>query len=541
MKIRITSLNGLKMLALTLLLVCSVDVFAQSQADGKAYKRNIITPQNYETATSLDDWANNEHKSVGYLITKDRPNTGDGEYVYGAPYYAFAIINTPPAYKPLALLQDAGSGYVDSSVKEKGYNVEFDFQMFSGVLPNELSKLIVACNGNKDSSNDQNYIFSLSQQRANTYQWNLIWHVGDTSNQNVDTVHLDKAWYHVKIAVTNNKATYTISYNNNIIENGSGELNLNGIPSPSSIIMQNHGGYLYFDNFEAYDYVTERQPTTPTIKLVEKQARSRKYSISFSNGDELYYQLPGEETYTKYTGNGNSVDVTITQDGTLSAYTVYGPSRSASASEVVSLSPATIEIGSEVEMASFSSAYPVRVPNDVYIYYANMNNAISPDYTTVTVSRIKGSNVIPANQGVFLYKKGGGMVSLDYDDVSGTDASSYTGNVLTGTCDGTFTVQNENEIYGLSKHLYQGKRYIASIASGAVIGPNKAYANFAALMSQLGGARLNIAFDDETTGINFINIDDTRMINNIYNLNGQQVGKSYKGIVIKDGKKYINK
>ena len=44
-------------------------------------------------------------------------------------------------------------------------------------------------------------------------------------------------------------------------------------------------------------------------------------------------------------------------------------------------------------------------------------------------------------------------------------------------------------------------------------------------------------------GIENIEADKAKAVNNgkIYNLSGQQVGKNYKGVVIKDGKKLINR
>lgn len=47
--------------------------------------------------------------------------------------------------------------------------------------------------------------------------------------------------------------------------------------------------------------------------------------------------------------------------------------------------------------------------------------------------------------------------------------------------------------------------------------------------------------DNETTGINLIENNSNVSNNAIYNLAGQKVDASYKGIVIKNGKKYLMK
>lgn len=56
------------------------------------------------------------------------------------------------------------------------------------------------------------------------------------------------------------------------------------------------------------------------------------------------------------------------------------------------------------------------------------------------------------------------------------------------------------------------------------------------------GAQVALIFDDgETTSINSINTQHQTSNTQCYNLAGQKVSDSYKGIVIKNGKKYINK
>ena len=47
--------------------------------------------------------------------------------------------------------------------------------------------------------------------------------------------------------------------------------------------------------------------------------------------------------------------------------------------------------------------------------------------------------------------------------------------------------------------------------------------------------------EDSSTGINGIDADAADDNTPIYNLSGQKVTKSYKGVVIKNGKKYMQK
>ena len=46
---------------------------------------------------------------------------------------------------------------------------------------------------------------------------------------------------------------------------------------------------------------------------------------------------------------------------------------------------------------------------------------------------------------------------------------------------------------------------------------------------------------EDTDGITAIETIDRDGTHRLYDLNGRQVDESYKGIVIKDGKKYLNK
>ena len=66
-------------------------------------------------------------------------------------------------------------------------------------------------------------------------------------------------------------------------------------------------------------------------------------------------------------------------------------------------------------------------------------------------------------------------------------------------------------------------------------------ANNAIQPSSTTNAKIHIMIDNETTGINLIENNSNVSNNAIYNLAGQKVDASYKGIVIKNGKKYLMK
>ena len=82
-------------------------------------------------------------------------------------------------------------------------------------------------------------------------------------------------------------------------------------------------------------------------------------------------------------------------------------------------------------------------------------------------------------------------------------------------------------------------------SAAGTLAAGKAYLQIpTAQMPTAPGAKLYIVFDGETTGISTLdNFTISPFDNNapMYNLAGQRVNKSYKGVVIVNGKKYINK
>ena len=82
--------------------------------------------------------------------------------------------------------------------------------------------------------------------------------------------------------------------------------------------------------------------------------------------------------------------------------------------------------------------------------------------------------------------------------------------------------------------------YKVNTTAGNDMGTNTAYLKVATSV----GARASYWFDGETTGINALeNLTNSQMDNNapMYNLAGQRVNKSYKGVVVVNGKKMLNK
>ena len=179
------------------------------------------------------------------------------------------------------------------------------------------------------------------------------------------------------------------------------------------------------------------------------------------------------------------------------------------------------EVDATSSLTSFCSTSTVTVPEDVIIYIATANDA-----NTVTLNRVD-TKVIPANTGVILYSAVTGAKTLT---VGGTaDASLYASNIFKAA---TSAVTAGDNTYALVK----GKQGFAKVKAGVTIPAGKAYLEITA------GSKLAINFGGETTGISKVATEQTASENSaMYNLAGQRVSNSYKGIVIRNGKKFINK
>lgn len=104
----------------------------------------------------------------------------------------------------------------------------------------------------------------------------------------------------------------------------------------------------------------------------------------------------------------------------------------------------------------------------------------------------------------------------------------------------SFTVNDDgSDYYCYGLHLVGENAQFAKIKNGQVIPAQKA---FLMVGKSVGARELSIAFGDETTSISNLNANGNLNDNATrYNLAGQKVSDSYKGIVIVNGKKYINK
>lgn len=151
---------------------------------------------------------------------------------------------------------------------------------------------------------------------------------------------------------------------------------------------------------------------------------------------------------------------------------------------------------------------------------------LTVDETNKTVTAKAFTGVVPA----------GGAVL-----VKGDASKAYTLTPATTEGDATFATdlktgatKADGTQYGFTSK--SGTPAFAQVVSGQDIPAKKGYI----VLNGASAAKYSICFDDEATGIQTIEAASAANAA-MYNLAGQRVDKAYKGIVIVNGKKYLNK
>ena len=178
----------------------------------------------------------------------------------------------------------------------------------------------------------------------------------------------------------------------------------------------------------------------------------------------------------------------------------------------------------------YSGTNAYKVPNGVTAYTGVVEeDASNPDASVLKLIAIEGGviPIIPADEAVIL-KATQSQIYLPYTTETGTKS---TDNQLSGTDEAMTLGANDYALSlgqnGVGFYLWDGKP----------IGANKAYLK----LGSVGVKALIFQFEDgETTGI-LKPVMDEKKDSPAYNLNGVRVNDNHKGIVIKNGKKYVVK
>ena len=172
--------------------------------------------------------------------------------------------------------------------------------------------------------------------------------------------------------------------------------------------------------------------------------------------------------------------------------------------------------------ATFAPDQDVTIPSEVEAYAVTSINADE----TVTLTSI--ASTIPAGEGVVLK---GGEGSHDFAGILfPNEADAVSGNYLVGVLQDK-TVE-PGSVFTLGEQA--GKAGFV-IEQGTTVPANTAY-----LEAPEGSTATFLAFDTDPSSIESINVD-VEASGDTYNVLGQKVDASYKGIVITKGKKFVKR
>lgn len=175
------------------------------------------------------------------------------------------------------------------------------------------------------------------------------------------------------------------------------------------------------------------------------------------------------------------------------------------------------------------------LPEGVTAYAVKSNN----DGKAQLVKVAEGGQVIPGGQGYLLSTAKENGFYLTPSD--GEAVAAPAENLLMGSDEAHTFNKAGYKYYILGKSGSDFGFYWQKGTDGTRVN-NAAHKAFLRVPTSSGAKFLSFTFGEETTGINGITAGDAEQDDTaLYNLAGQRVAKGYKGLVIKNGKKYLVK
>ena len=230
---------------------------------------------------------------------------------------------------------------------------------------------------------------------------------------------------------------------------------------------------------------------------------------------------------TLKTGSGSVWVLSASEEGNVTvSYTPSSNSATISSTKEATIGSAGYITYSNGEKCTISGATA---------YRASVNNT-----STVTLAEMDAATVWPEGEGMILKGNNGDVVTIHSVD-GNTSASSIGNNYLVGTGNSAteVSVDANSKIYVFANDASYGIGFYKASGTGT-LAAHKAYLD---LSRSSFNAHDFLGFDfGEATGIANVDVNTKFDANApMYNLAGQRVGKNYKGVVIVNGKKMLNK
>ena len=269
-------------------------------------------------------------------------------------------------------------------------------------------------------------------------------------------------------------------------------------------------------------------------EIKDGKGSNNKVTVSVLNGEDglAATDFPGNgstsewKTVTKYfqTGAAGNYVLTLANDGNTWMTGVSLEKRT----------PANIELTSSAYLQGYKT------------FYNADGNYLVDDYTTIYIAGVPNSNdnyvTITSIDGNIVPKKTPVILKTNKTDYTITltpatvGATAITNNALQvaqtkGSIDDAYVLGYYDDEADEEEGALGFYKYEADLEVGDV------YLN----VSNPANVRLGIIVDGEATAINSVNAEAGKANEATYNMAGQRVNGSYKGIVIKNGKKYMIK
>lgn len=172
--------------------------------------------------------------------------------------------------------------------------------------------------------------------------------------------------------------------------------------------------------------------------------------------------------------------------------------------------------------------------------YATLCSDVALDFTDSGVEAYTGSisgdkllltkvDKVPAGAGVILYKENGGSATIS---AANGEVTALENNVLRGTTEAK-TVRAGEKIYVLQN--VDGEAAFCQVKQDTTLAKGKAYLDLSD--SPVSAAKLTVAFSTPTS----ITAIQSTPNHTAHTLSGQRVSTAYRGIVVRDGKKIIQR
>ena len=266
--------------------------------------------------------------------------------------------------------------------------------------------------------------------------------------------------------------------------------------------------------------------TLPSFNdIVEKIVVVGKSGASASTKENIYVDETAVSTETTGSTGTNTFEIAEAYQTKNAVYTLKVTDKNAQITSIaISFKTPTITATLNASgYATFCSQYPLDFSDYATADYSAWQ-VTSIGSGAITFEQVKGK--VKGGTGLLLKGEAGATVTL----TSADSDNELTGNKLVGTLAPLYVAAND--YYGLSGTTFV-RMNAGTVKAGKAIIP--------AGEIPTSAQNLTFVFEDNTTGIE--SIHNGTIDNNapMYNISGQRVSESYKGIVIVNGKKVVRK